>query len=78
VEGSPTVVLPNGEQRSDEDLGLPKVELDESRHDRVVAFTPAICHGGDCLDLPRGLLDAALGGSEPYRGSSERTQTVVS
>ena len=62
VEGSPTFVLPSGEQRPY--LGLPKVELDAERHYRVVAVEPAPCAGDACLDLLRQLFDAAEGRSE--------------
>jgi predicted DsbA family dithiol-disulfide isomerase len=57
VEGSPTFVLPSGEQRAY--VGLPKVELDEERHYRIVAVEPAPCSGDDCLDLLRQLFDDA-------------------
>ncbi|MDQ4099588.1 MAG: DsbA family protein [Chloroflexota bacterium] len=57
VEGSPTFVLPSGEQRSY--LGLPKVELDEARHYRLVAVERAECDGDACLDLLRQLFDDA-------------------
>jgi hypothetical protein len=59
VEGSPTFVLPSGEQRSY--LGLPKVELDEARHYRLVELTPAPCQGDACLDLYRRMLDEVAG-----------------
>ena len=62
VEGSPTLVLPSGGQRSSQDLGLPKVKLDEARHHRVVAVEPAHCRGAACLDMLRGVLDEAIKG----------------
>lgn len=51
VGGSPTFVLPSGKQYSG--LGLPVVEIDESRHARVTGIKPAPCSGTDCLDLYR-------------------------
>ncbi|MDP9371183.1 MAG: DsbA family protein [Chloroflexota bacterium] len=51
VEGSPTFVLPSGRQYPY--LALPKVKLDKDRHYRVVAWQPAPCADGDCLDLLR-------------------------
>ena len=57
VEGSPTFVLPSGKQVGG--LGLPKVELDESRHHRAVAVTPADCQGDGCLDAIRRMLAEA-------------------
>jgi len=60
VAGSPTFVLPSGKQYSG--LGLPTVELDETRHGRVVAYRPAPCAGEECLDLYRSLFAEALRG----------------
>jgi predicted DsbA family dithiol-disulfide isomerase len=57
VEGSPTFVLPSGEQVSY--LGLPDVTLDEEQHARVVKLTPAPCGGRECLDVLREILDRA-------------------
>ena len=62
VEGSPTFVLPSGEQRSNP--GLPEVKLDEERHYRLVELKPAPCRGEACLDLYRRMLDTVLGTSE--------------
>lgn len=59
VEGSPTLVLPDGRQYSYKRLGLPKVKLDEERHARVIAFEPAPCAGDACLDLLRGIITRA-------------------
>lgn len=59
LPGSPTLVLPDGDHRADHDLGLPKVELDQERTFRPVAVEPAPCRGDGCLDLLRGILDAA-------------------
>ena len=59
VEGSPTLVLPAGEQRSYLDLGLPKVKLDEERHYRLAAVDSARCRGDACLDLLRAAFDVA-------------------
>ena len=57
VDGSPTLVLPSGEQISA--LGLPDLELDETRNNRPVRFVPAPCAGDACLDLLRAVLDRA-------------------
>lgn len=54
VEGSPTFVLPDGEQRSY--LGLPKVKLDREQHYRVVSVTPASTGTDDRLAPLRQLL----------------------
>ncbi len=62
VEGSPTVVLPSGEQPAYFDLGLPKVKLDKERHYRLAGIEPARCAGDACLDLLRGVLDEAARG----------------
>lgn len=58
VEGSPSLILPSGKQVSY--LGLPKVQLDEERHARVVAVEPAPCRTAGCLDLLRKIFDEAL------------------
>jgi len=58
VEGSPTFVLPSGEQVSYP--ALPKVTLDEQQHARVVKVEPAPCQGHGCLDVLRGMLDRSL------------------
>jgi predicted DsbA family dithiol-disulfide isomerase len=58
VEGSPTFVLPSGEQLSYP--ALPKVTLDERQHARLVAVEPAPCQGRESLDMLRGILDRAL------------------
>lgn len=58
VEGSPTFVLPSGEQASYS--GLPKVTLDEAQHARLVKVEPASCSGQECLVTLRALLDRAL------------------
>ena len=58
VEGSPTFVLPSGDQVSYP--ALPKVTLDEQQHARVVKVEPAPCQGQGCLDMLRGILDNAL------------------
>jgi protein-disulfide isomerase-like protein with CxxC motif len=59
VEGSPTLVLPDGRRYSYKRLGLPKVKLDEARHARVVAFEPAPCAGDACLDVLRDIITQA-------------------
>jgi predicted DsbA family dithiol-disulfide isomerase len=59
VEGSPTFVLPTGEQRSY--LALPKAKLDKNRNYRLTRLEPANCETGDCLDEYRKLFDEALG-----------------
>jgi predicted DsbA family dithiol-disulfide isomerase len=58
VEGSPTFVLPSGEQLSY--LALPKIKLDDQRNYRAEAVEPAPCSGAACLDLYRQLFDKAL------------------
>jgi predicted DsbA family dithiol-disulfide isomerase len=58
VEGSPTFVLPTGQQVSYP--ALPQIQLDEARHARVVKVRPAPCQGQRCLDQLRALLDSAL------------------
>lgn len=57
VEGSPTFVLPSGEQISY--LALPKVTLDE-QHACVVSVEPAPCRGYACREHLRELLDRAI------------------
>jgi predicted DsbA family dithiol-disulfide isomerase len=57
VSGSPTLVLPSGEQVSA--LGLPAVTIDEQQHARVVAVEPAPCRGAACRELLREILDRA-------------------
>jgi predicted DsbA family dithiol-disulfide isomerase len=58
VEGSPTFVLPSGEQVSY--LALPKVKMDPQRNYRAWAVEPAPCSAAACLDLYRQLFDKAL------------------
>lgn len=58
VEGSPTFVLPSGEQASY--LALPKVKLDPQQNYRARAVEAAPCSGRACLDLYRQLFDKAL------------------
>ncbi len=61
VEGRPTFVLPDGEQRSYP--GLPKVTLDAKQHFRFVAVQPAELLNGDRLaPLRRLLADAQVRG----------------
>lgn len=60
VPGSPTLVLPSGEQFAG--VGLPEVELDADRHHRVTGMTPIPCQGDACLDLYRRIFDQALAG----------------
>lgn len=54
VEGSPTFVLPDGEQRPY--LGLPKVQLDKEQHFRPTRVDPANRADGDPLAPYRRLL----------------------
>ncbi len=61
VEGSPTFVLPSGEQVSYS--GLPKVTLDEAQHARLIKVEPASCSGQECLVMLRTLLNRALEGA---------------
>jgi predicted DsbA family dithiol-disulfide isomerase len=68
VEGSPTFVLPSGQQVSSP--ALPEVTLDEQQHARVVKVEPAPCHGQACLNRLRALLDSALDGAGPARPAS--------
>ena len=56
VDGSPTFVLPSGEQQSY--LGLPKVKLDKDQHYRAVGREAAPCKGDACLDVLREMIDA--------------------
>lgn len=58
VEGSPTFVLPSGEQRSY--FALPKAKLDASRNYRLLRLEPANCVRGHCLDLYRKMFDELL------------------
>jgi len=58
VEGSPTFVLPSGEQLSY--LALPKVKLDKSRNYRAATVEPALCVGEACLNLYRQAFNKAL------------------
>lgn len=58
VEGSPTFVLPSGEQISY--LALPKVKMDPKRNYRAAAVELAPCAGQGCLDLYRQLFANVL------------------
>lgn len=58
VEGSPTFVLPSGEQKSY--FALPKVELDDDQNYRLVRFEPADCKGEVCLESFRRLFDEVI------------------
>lgn len=58
VEGSPTLVLPSGEQVNS--LGLPRLILDEERHARLVAVEPAPCRGYACRELLREIFERAI------------------
>jgi len=58
VEGSPTFVLPSGEQYSY--YALPKAKLDPKRNYRLTRVEPAPCAGDDCTALYLKLFDAAL------------------
>jgi predicted DsbA family dithiol-disulfide isomerase len=58
VEGSPTFVLPSGEQVSY--LALPQVKLDSKQNYRATTVIPAPCSGQDCLDLYRQLFDKVI------------------
>ncbi|MDX1524152.1 MAG: DsbA family protein, partial [Anaerolineae bacterium] len=49
VEGSPTFVLPSGEQFPY--LALPKVKLNRQQNYRATTVEPAPCSGQDCLKL---------------------------
>lgn len=61
VDGSPTLVLPGGEQVSNP--GLPEIDLDEEHGYRIRAVRPAPCAGDACLDIYRALLDRSLDAS---------------
>ncbi len=58
VEGSPTFVLPSGEQLSY--FALPKVHLDKKQNYRATIKQPAPCQGQDCLDHYRQMFDRVL------------------
>jgi predicted DsbA family dithiol-disulfide isomerase len=58
VEGSPTFVLPSGEQKPY--FALPKVKMDPKQNYRVVAVQPAPCAEEACLDLYRTLFEQVL------------------
>jgi predicted DsbA family dithiol-disulfide isomerase len=58
VPGSPTFVLPSGEQIVD--FALPDLDLDEAQHLKPTRYAPAPCTGDACLDHLRGILDRAL------------------
>lgn len=58
VEGSPTFVLPSGEQRSY--FALPKARLDKDRNYRLTRFEPANCRTSNCLDEYRTMFDDVL------------------
>ena len=58
VEGSPTFVLPSGQQVSSP--ALPKITLDEARHARVVEVQPAPCRHLTCIETLRELLDSIV------------------
>lgn len=62
VPGSPTLVSPSGRQVSGAALGLPEVELDPARHQRLVRYEPTLCSGAECLDLLRHALGEATAG----------------
>jgi predicted DsbA family dithiol-disulfide isomerase len=68
VEGSPTLVLPSGEQVNA--LGLPKITLDEQQHARVVSVEPAPCRGYACREILRELLDRTIAGAAPPHPSA--------
>lgn len=61
VEGSPTFVLPGGEQVSY--LALPKIKMDPKQNYRAAHVQPAPCSGEACLDLYRQMFDRALDGA---------------
>lgn len=61
VEGSPTFVLPSGEQKSY--FTLPKAKLDPRRNYRLFRFEAADCSGPDCLDQIRALFDRVIAAS---------------
>jgi predicted DsbA family dithiol-disulfide isomerase len=58
VPGSPTFLLPNGEQRGPY-LGLPKVELDRKQHFRVIRVQPASTMDGEGLGPLREMIAEA-------------------
>jgi protein-disulfide isomerase-like protein with CxxC motif len=58
VEGSPTFVLPSGQQFSF--LALPKVKLDRHQNYRAAALEPASCSRDNCLDTYRQLFEQAI------------------
>lgn len=58
VEGSPTFVLPSGEQKSY--FALPKAKLDPERRYRLTRIEPASCTQGNCLDEYRKLFDELI------------------
>jgi predicted DsbA family dithiol-disulfide isomerase len=58
VEGSPTFVLPSGEQLSY--LALPQVKMDSKQNYRAITVIPAPCSGRDCLNLYRQLFDKVI------------------
>lgn len=67
VAGSPTLVLPSGEQVNS--LGLPDVILDEERNAKVVSVEPAPCRGYACRELLREVLDRAVAGASSAESS---------
>jgi predicted DsbA family dithiol-disulfide isomerase len=58
VEGSPTFVLPSGEQKSY--FALPKAKLDPQRNYRLMRVEAADCSGPDCLARYRSLFDSVI------------------
>lgn len=60
VPGSPTFVLPDGQQQAG--FGLPEIELDVEQYHRPVRMTPAECTGAACLDRYRQWFDEVLAG----------------
>jgi predicted DsbA family dithiol-disulfide isomerase len=60
VPGSPTFVLPSGEQI--EGPALPEIELDPQRNNRLIGWTPTTCSGEACLDLYRAIFARAEAG----------------
>jgi hypothetical protein len=58
VEGSPTFILPSGEQRSY--FALPKAKLDPARNYRLTRIEAAGCETGNCLDEYRRMFDRVL------------------
>lgn len=51
VEGSPTFVLPSGQQISA--VGLPEIDVDPGHPGEMLVVKPAPCQGSACLDLIR-------------------------